>query len=490
MQFSKVFLFLLLCGSSAKSQDVLNSIPMQLKSNRDVFQITSAENGLTTLFLSDRKKVLALLLDDGLQITDSLSVKRPENKFENIIGYGESSGHFDLYWATTDHRQIYVQTFTLKDKAVSGMTYSFDLNDEKFLDAFTQNGVFYFLTTIKDSNFLKLYVFDNGKTPVTKTIDLSAFTLYDSDKKIVNISEIIEKNSAYQRESMFKKHFDIGKINSESPTALMDSGKKVKSYLGAQQFFITNDWNEALTQLITIDLKNYSAIVTDFEKSNSGEKDTHSNSFLFENKLFQLSVSRHQITVTIKDLNNKLLKTFATTDQQDISYSNSQMIHRSGPVGKGRVIKSTADFLQKISDKGCSISCYRLHEKLMVTIGSFNEANYANNYTMISTGAGVNMGASTLVAGGSYYIADDFNVNLRKYNSYVNRDEIYLNSLLDNGLNHAPDAIAPLAFDKIKKFSDRYYEMPAATIFKLGSSYIYGFYDKNKKLYQLRKFDE
>lgn len=82
-----IYLLIYFLSLTSFSQTLVSSIPLEMKKNRDVFQIVNESRKEVTLFLSDKTSINAVRLDDKIQIIDSLSTTRPEKKYSEMIGF-------------------------------------------------------------------------------------------------------------------------------------------------------------------------------------------------------------------------------------------------------------------------------------------------------------------------------------------------------------------------------------------------------------------
>jgi hypothetical protein len=102
------------------AQELVSSIPLDLKRSRDVFQIVNESNKNVTLFLSDKNSLNAIRLNDKMQIIDSLSAIRPEKKFASMVGYTTiDDNNSRIFWASSNRKEFFVQNFNFATRAVT-----------------------------------------------------------------------------------------------------------------------------------------------------------------------------------------------------------------------------------------------------------------------------------------------------------------------------------------------------------------------------------
>jgi hypothetical protein len=84
-----------------------------------------------SLFLSDKERVNILNLDNKFNLTDSLSVERPDKKFETIVGFTKQENSKQLFWSKSNEKEILRQDIDLLNKTQKINSYSFDPKTEK-----------------------------------------------------------------------------------------------------------------------------------------------------------------------------------------------------------------------------------------------------------------------------------------------------------------------------------------------------------------------
>jgi hypothetical protein len=477
-----LLLSLLISSSISQSQEIVNSTPVALKKNKSVFQIVNNSTKETTLFVADKEKVKAIRLNREMQIIDSISTLRLNpSTYVAMIGYNENKSNINLFWTSSNHKDLFIQQFNFDKLNPENKTYSLPLKDEKFLQSFSQNGKFYILTVLKNSDKLKFYVFDN-ETLEEKIIDLTGFKFYKSN---------YQKTTVY---GMFGEYhfnsdlpFSVQKINPENPTSLVESSKKKKCYSIGKTIILTFDNNIDYTQLITLNLESFTAIEKFVKKPPiAGDRlYLNSNSFLIDDKLYQIKSTSNQLIFTIKDLEDNLIKSYKASDTNPIiDFKNSNIIQENGKLTNKRILETSSQFIRKTNNQNSGISCYKLNENYLVTLGSVSEQQQ-------EVGTGAIIGGMFGVVGsiaGSLIDSAISNPTMESFNSYDNRKVVYINGLFDKESEHIKGEIEPLAFDKIRIFFDKNTDVSSQTLYKLDEIYYLGYYDNLAKEYTIRKF--
>ncbi|SNR80640.1 hypothetical protein [Flavobacterium sp. ov086] len=478
-----LFTSLFLTYLTSFSQEVVHSTPVVLKNNRDVFQTVDNDKKQVTLFISDKIKVKAFLLNDLLQITDSISTERPDRKkFTEIIGYNTNNSNVRLFWSSRDRNLIFTQLYDFKTRKITTEQTTLFANNEEVLESFSSKNRFYSLSLVKQSNILKLHVFDQDGDHETKIINFSNYRFYKRDNSKTDLYGVFEEPLL-----PYENSFSLQNITTENPTSITDGAKKRKCYFNENQLIITLDSNIDFTQIYTIDLKTYTVTEKVIQKplimGGVLRTSLNSNSFLIDNKLYQIKTSPDQFYFTIKDLDGNVLKEFNVTTETPIDFKNSEISVVGSDFGGTRVLETSSQFIRKINKLSPGISCYHIGENTLITLGSASETKQA--ITPMYLGGGLIGVGLSAAAGG---IMGYYNSTLSNFNSYSNRKVVKIDCLFDKDNNHVKSELQPLAFDKIRTFFDAYKDVSSQTLFKMENYYYLGYYDNRINEYVIRRF--
>lgn len=472
--------FVVLHGFASFSQELVIATPLALKKNRDVFQTVNNGNKQVTLFVSDKIKVTAIQLNEKMNIVDSISTERPNPKtYTNMIGYNFSNGNTRLFWSSNDFDEMFTQLYDFTNRKVETRQHTLVFKDEKVLQKFSKNEKFYILTVVKKTNTLKFHIFDKDGKYEEKNIDLSNFHFYTSQYAKTTLYGIFGVNLL-----PFEAPFTLQNINVENPTSLTEAAKKRKCYFNDKQLIITFDTNVDFTQVVIVDLVNFTAeekIVnkpaiakTEFDRLNS-------NSFYFENKLYQMKSASDLIYFTIKDLNDNIIKEYFADETKPLDFKNSDIYQEGGDFGGGkRVLENTSQFIRKVNNLNSGLTCYSIGKNTLIAFGGVSAVQQSAGQAAL--------GQFGLI--GALVSAIAFNPTMESFNSYSNRKVVKVEGLFDNDANHLEGDIQPLAFDKIRTFFDKNNNVSSQTLFKMNSTYYLGYYDNKTSLYTIRKFTD
>ncbi len=468
---------LLLSSFISFGQEIINSTSVDLKKTRNVFQTVNNEKKEVSLFVSDKIKVKAIQLNEKMQIIDSISTERPDKKtYDNMIGYNVKNNNTRLYWSSNDYENIFSQLYDFNSRKIITKQFSLTLKNEKVLQKFSENDNFYILTVVKKSNNLKLHIFDKDDNYVVKTVDLEGFHYFLSSNARSDLNGVLSENLL-----PFEMPYTLQNIDTENPTSITDGAKKRKCYFGNKQITITLDANIDYTQVIIIDLENFIAKEKMVKKQYlSGDRAFfNSNSFYFDNKLYQIKSSSDLLYFTIKDLDDNLLKQYTANAANPINFKNSEIYQEGGAFGGKRTLESTTQFIRKINNLNSGIACYHVGQNTLLTLGGVSELK--------QSGTQAALGSFGLIGAVAGSLIEYYNPTMASFNSYSNRKVVKIEGLFDNENNHIEGNLNPLAFDKIRIFFDDNTDVSSQTLFKMDAYYL-GYFDNKTKEYIIRKF--
>lgn len=467
---SAVFVFM---SCVAFSQEMVNSLPIELNKTSQVFQTVDETKNELTLFIADKLKTTAIRLDSKMNIIDSLSTEKLDKAQNKIIGNITQSNKTTLFLSSANPKKIVSQSFDFNNRTLVNKTFDLDIKDEVYLEKFSVNNSFIILYLVKETNDFRLYVFDSAGNQEVKNISTNELKFYHRSNLYDTFADDFLP---------FEAAFSLQKINPESPTSLTDSAKKRKCYYDKKKILITIDTNPNFTQIITIDLEKYTLagkIIKNAPYKSFNTTELNSNSFLMDNHLYQIKTSSNKSILTIKDLEDNLIKEYEMTANKNIDFKNSAIIQQNGSEKSKKTIEETGPFIRKINNLNLGVSLYKINDTYFTTLGSVSEIR--------DSGPAVS-GMFGVVGVLMYYALS--NPTLENFNAYANRKVVYFNSVLDKNGNHVKEELKPLAFDKIQSFiMDKKVSSPQ-TIFKINESYYLGYYENNLKKFNILKFTD
>ena len=475
----KTVIFLIgLLNTITYSQELVKNINLEIDNKTDYFHAVDEQNHKISFFLINKTEVESLLFDENINQEARLKTAKPDKKFKNIIGNGFEDGNAVLYWQNSKENEVFVQTFNFKNNNVSSKILELEIgNEEEIIKKIMVNNTFHIITINKRSSILNFHSIKN-QTLEKKIIDLSDKKFINKDNRFSTLWPILYEGFAFEKELTFQD------ISNETPPSLVISSNKRKAYVKDTKLILTLDNNKGFTQIISIDLEQYTASVSSLNQPYVKQNDfltVDSNSFIVDNQIIQMKSNPNHMVVEIKDFEGKLIKNFEISDDKDFEYKNSDIIQENGSAKNTRILGTTNQLLRKINKLYPSLSCYSSNNKLYFTIGGVSLEE--NNNSLIMYGAMI--GGATGGVVGALVAASFSNNNL---NSYRNRKVIYINTVFDQNFNHIPGEIEKLPFDKLRAFTEEKKKLERPTVFKFKSDLIFGAYDSKNKSYSFFKF--
>ncbi|MGO4817263.1 hypothetical protein [Flavobacterium sp. W22_SRS_FP1] len=491
-----ILAILLFYYGSCFSQKLLNSFPLPLKKDKDVFQIVDKETHITTFFVSDNKKVKALLLDQNMQIKDSITTVSPKSSnYSNMIGYNKSNGNIRLFWASEDFKNIYAQSFNFKSKSIGGVTQQLPLLNEKVLGNFSENNKLYLLTIVEKTSMLRLYVFDENFIIKAYAIDLKERKFYDENFKLSPLYDNV----------LSPEFGNTQIVNLDVPSRLSGAANRRKIYSNKKEITIALDHNINFTQLIVIDLETLKTevnLITMPFIEDSDPQNTKTNSFLFEDKIYQIKLTRKKMKIDLKDLNGTLIKEYMINDSIDLGLKNAKILKTGDDFGRDKIIEKPLQFLSEVYNKNLSINCVKYGIDSFVTFGAvpvINRSQSYHNFNLMSTMRqnmtphnSMNMQMQIKNFGGrpgpSPQFTEQFIYLQKPFNPFSTPEEVYCSVILDREGNFLDRNTDDFIVNKLGAFYNSLQDISTETLFKVDNNYYLGYYDNKNKKYIIRNF--
>jgi len=460
-----LFWILLLTFKVCISQEkLLNFNIIDLKKNsseiKDVIPIVNKENNNTAIFLADAKNVYGYLLDANFKVVTKLASEDKRRKYKVLLGYSiTNSNDYNVILTDKKEEDFLFISFSFHNQITNTKEFKLHTKEEKLIQTVSVNNKFY-LISINDKNEAFIYTFDkNG----------------EQTKHNLNIS------NAYALNNLGKK---IKKIDSDIPNSIELAAEKTKMYVIDNSIVFSFDRNNAITQVLTINLNDFTSFKKKFKKPlqkiNQTRKKT--NSFITNDKIFLFATTKEQLVLHILDLNTgEIIKEYKIVKDKPITIKNSPIIQEGGTYANYRELEKTKKFLRKIYGGEVGISAREIEDQnYHLTIGGYKE-QAKGGPPMVMPGLG-SIGAFGNV---SFF----FNPVMLAYNSSANTKSTRIESLFDRNFNHIKGEIKKNAFDKMQETSTENSSDSGQTVFKYHDYFIMGSYYPWKKEYVLQKFE-
>ena len=460
-----VIAFLLIHQKASSQEEMINIYTSDLI--RQSFNVVDQKSGNFAVFLEGSNSVLGFLYNENKKEIGRIESTDLPNKYQELIGYLIDGKTIILFMNTKNGRSYGVLKFDFENNISTVEELDFKLKKEGYLESLSIDNTFYLFSRPNHSNQINIYEFNSDLTSTLHEIKFKKDEFLDRRDKPIHLYEILS---------------DPIKIENKTPNSIETTSKNVKLYNHGKKVSITSDRYKEYTYLINIDLENYNysserIFKPPFEDSYFGLR---TNSFLFENNLFQIISSSDQLNIQITDIDTKeTIKKYSVKKKEPISFKNSLIIQEGGGLDKYRELDKTSQFLRKISQAHAGISVLKQDGVFQITYGSAIEKTNAGGYVII--------GATVGGIGGAIVMAS-INSITTSYYGYTNTKSVRVTGLFDKNFNHIEGEVPLNIFDRIKLYAENIKGLQAETIISLEDSYLFGYYNKKEKVYKLVKF--
>lgn len=459
--------FFTFCFANLFGQTPLASIDLELKnasSNHRSLHAVNANNNELFVFASDKEKMTAMKFNSFVFFKDSLNTKRPGKEF-SMSGYSfNSEGSPEIYWTTTDLKKVKATSFDLKNRIASEVSFELPFENEMILSSFSENNLFYIMTVSKTGDELKLYVFQDGKMK-EKFIDFSEFKIVDTKSKPLKLWSVFNENP-------------LEKIQVDELNSLVYSASKAKFYVLKDKIILALDHTVSETHIFEINLQNYKVVEKKIAQEPLKNGAGKSNSFLSDNKLYQLKVNSDELLFTVKNYTSgEVINHFSTLKEEVIQHKNSPLFSQTGKQ-RQKEFKNTKKFLERLDDSNIGISVYENAYNSFITVGGIRYVASTGDVLL-----GIASGVGTIASGGYTGFEDGI-----MYDGALQVN--YFETHLDLKSNYIKKEQEILAMDHVSHFLNQNKDISTASTFKFKNHYILGYYDTKAKKYVLRKFQD
>ncbi|WP_064967141.1 hypothetical protein [Tenacibaculum ovolyticum] len=472
-----------ICGQEKLTQ-FKNTLSFSNSNLKDIYTLVNDQNDFFSIFITDAKSVSVYNFDNNFSIKDKKLFKNKRRKYKDIIGYSIlENGDYKLYLKNKKNDFLEIH-FDMGKKNSTAKEFKLLTDYETYLQSITINNQFYLISSSKDVNGLYFYTFNEGK-PKRNKIDLSKFEFLSYSGQKEDFMPILMKS------------LPLLKFDKNTPTSIEASSKKQKLYVQGETVIFTLNNNSEYTQFLKVDLKTFIAssfkLKTPLKEIKRRKK--QSNSYLIDNNLFTVTLSKERFNFRITDLTNKeIKKEFLVSKTDTIQFKNSPIEIGTSTYRKYNELKKTKKFFSTMNYAKPAINVQFNNNKYYVVIGG-SLGPVVKGYS----GSGDN----SLSIGKSFSSSDNINYNFHGYMSSSDFKFIKFSSVLSKKLSHLKNEKTTNVFGKIKDYLDqkksklelsdllgipiKKYNTSNA-VFKYKDFYIYIDYNKKEKSFELLKF--
>ncbi len=452
----------------------------------DVYTVTSNfDMGLPLIFISG-KDVKIFYLSTKYKLQKEIQIKKVSKNSRLYLGSYIIDSNLIISFSNEKLTSISQITVNLNNGSYEEQYTDIVYGNTQFITSLELKDSLYILGIVENTNiFILQKLYGRGFSSIQQFNFDSVFF----DKESPSISSIINKPGKA-----------IRKIDSSIPVSLKISSCKNKIYMADNKITITLDEQNNTTQIYSLNLEdNTCSIDTILYKTlqNTEDSPALSNSFIYDNTIFQISVNKYEFGLNIKYLGNTDTATyFHFSRGNNIDFSNSAMYERNEKEGflfgdpVTWEIKTTRKFLKMMSNMDPAISVFSKYPNFQILLGGIMDVHQAAGImsnTVVSSGGEMIVGPN-----GSLIMPDpkyNFPTNY-SFTSYSSNIIAYFSSMINTtSLTHSNKSISKYTYDYIIEYvnymSGRH---GLVTIFKMNGDYYLGYYSYGDKTYNIEWF--
>ncbi len=293
LKFRLFFICFIICCSIVRGQKHLLTIKHDQKQPKETYIIENTKNDQFGIFLDDKNTVSGYFFDSKFSQLEKLIAQKPSKKYSEYIGYATDSESISLFFKKRTKNKTSIARLTFNTISRKSYINEFEgaLSNSNYLTSHTSGESFFVLGIIKESSSLRLLEFSpEGQ--------MKSF-------KVSTYSDELENNWLLKNAGNIAPNFKpiIIKVDPRFPYKFGGIIKPYKSYVVKNGFSITLNNSEEATYILEINTSNKMAHVLKFENPKiKNARRVTSNSFICDNKLFQITTSKNSLKLIITDL--------------------------------------------------------------------------------------------------------------------------------------------------------------------------------------------
>lgn len=450
------------------SQKLTGMFDIKLDKNLKTYSSVNQESLESVIYFYNSKKTIGIKLDERTGFKDSLSITY-KNNYTKIIADYTNENTSKIVYTDDNFTSFVIQEFDFKNKVVRNKEISFDIFSRKFLQVFFVNDTLYILAISDNNNTVYVTSYKDDKIVENK--------IKFSGDKLISILKF--KDCTFLRDQL---DFQLKLMNSKSKFLSSNTKALSKCYVWENNFIATLDNTNETTEILQIDLINNTAKFNSLKKELIGNP-VASNSLIFEDKIYQASVSKENNSLTVWDLNGNQIKNIQNNNLQNPFYFIENPL--------GNLIHTEAKkYYRNIDKSSFSIVAFENYDNVILNIGCETRAKFPENspykntnYTTVGVIAGGLVGGliGAIIDSNSSTNSSTYPDFLFKANCF---NQLQLNS--SNEVVNSPKSV----FSTFKLKNDILItdQTMLPLIFNLNQNFYLGYYDKKESRYFIKMF--
>lgn len=444
--------------------------------NVENYSLSDTKTNNVAIVLAQKGKVHGYLYNSNFKKIGQASGLHLKKKYKKIIGYSiDNEKRYTLVFSTSSNKKFGYISLDLEKGEIQTDEIEFKFEKEQYLETVNfENRMILMSATKKNALILREFTSDFA----FKTI---ATFQFDSDDK---------EQQLLQKIGFFSVAGGMTKIDNRVPNTIERSSKENKLYHKDNKIYLTFEDNDTQTILHIIDLSSLTLTSKTFEYPEGWTSDFKNyNSFIHGENVFHIASSRDEMIFQVKNFNNEVLKEYHADQISDIEFKNSPIIQKGSTYGKGkRVLKTTKQFLRKITNGDIGVSIHKEGENYQITLGSNAQVNSGGG-GFVGAPMGPIGGTTIPVGGGQTLYVPTYNPTFSSYGGYGFSKAVYINGLFDSDFNHIEhEEFKDNIFDRVKEYQKELKWDTGEDIFIHNNNTYFSYWNTKEQEYRLLKF--
>jgi hypothetical protein len=478
MQYFLAF-FIICLTNSISSQEIVLDFKCEQESRqikKQTFSISNSLNNNLAIFIKEKKNVQAYLFDESFnRISQFNFIYSKKSKYVNVLGTKVLGSNYSLFYSNDNYNKFCLFTSNFDLKTTNLKEFNIDLSEERYLKTISHNNKVYVLTTSLHNEIIIRELNDNYELALIKT---HALQLHKRQK--------LNSKSTFGLTSLdSNKKSNVLEIDNRIPNSIERVSEDNKIYKQEDNLYLTFDDRTDSTLMFIINLNDFTIQRKEFLYPVSKLDDfKRRNSFVLNDKLFQIATSKKEMKIVAKTLEDSTLKSYYFHKEQPIDIKNSTIVQEGQtalPFVTKREFDETSKFLRKVSSSNLGISGYKKNNYYYLTIGGSKETRSAAPMMSTST-------PSYSVQNNNVVFQQNINPVYSGYSSYTGTKSTYFNTTFDLDFNHIKNKPELNIFQKIKTYSDSLKYVSNEDVFHHNKNLYFSYFNMKEGVYKLIKF--
>lgn len=469
-------------GPTAPTANAGKSPASEADQDQDVVPSVDSKTQYVNLMLLDKKTLNAVTFSNTFDVVSSSSVPRSKeagsvfDDFNKIVGSISTNESTTLFMANGGGRKFGAIKFDWNSKQFTHYTNPLLVTSkEEVLDSHVIDDRLALVTVEQGTSIVRVHLFEDGPKVKTLTYDFRSH-VFGAAKRELYYALITNRA---------QEAISISPVYPEMMNSLASAADRRKIYFMGKKIYITIDdrdvYTNLHTRLITLDLETGEGNVELIKIPTVNCSDFGSNSYLFQDLLFQVVACDKELAITAKKLSTyEIVREFRTTKDDTIAFKNTPIIQEGSRLdaNKRKAHENTKKFLNAIGETkaGMGICVNQLSSgRLEVILGSFK--------TLETTLAYLN---TNPFAGPTFY----YNSGLIVSTSFTisNNRSIYVKALLDSETLQSVDGQAVRnTSERVADYKPKETKL-CRTVFWVNNQCYLGYYDKPEGVFRILRF--